>query len=342
MRYVAFGRTHWLFDSILALDKSGHEVTLIGTAPASPEYRVDEEDFERLANRLGCQFFNDTSINRLEHVDLARSLGVDVAISVNWPTLIGVEMRTAFKNGVINAHAGDLPRFRGNACPNWAILNGENNVVLSLHQMNADLDAGPILQKKNFPLTESTYIGDVYQFLDQAIPKSFVEVFAQMEYGSLVLAEQSRDPAHSLRCFPRVPTDNGINWSNSATEIAKLVRASSKPFAGAFALMMGERLIIWRARAESMPYSSLGVCGQVVRTDADRGEAWILCGEGVLVLEQAEFRGVNAKATDFIHSTRARLASADACAEQYLSMKSRLLVLERFVSNLQGANNDDR
>ena len=342
MRYAAFGRTHWLFDSILALDKAGHELTLIGTTTESPEYRVGEKDFKRLADRLGCQFFSDSSINRLEHVAQARSLGADIAISVNWPTLIGAEMRAAFNKGIINAHAGDLPRFRGNACPNWAILNDEKKVVLTLHQMNAELDAGPILQKKNFPLTESTYIGDVYQFLDRAIPESYVEVFAQMENGFHEFAQQSLEPEQSLRCFPRVPADSGINWSQSATEIAKLVRASSEPFAGAFAIMMGERLIIWRARAENLRYPSLGVPGQVIRIDKDRGEIGILCGQGILVLEQTEYRGVCAKPTDFIRSTKTRLASAGSCIEQYLNLKSRIEELERFIGNLKGSSNDDK
>jgi methionyl-tRNA formyltransferase len=340
MRFAAFGRTRWLFDSILALKEAGHEVTLIGTAPASPEYSVGEEDFRRLAERLGCDYFFDSSINRIEHVAKARSLCSDVAISVNWPTLIGAEMRAAFTHGIINAHAGDLPRFRGNACPNWAILNGEEKVVLSLHQMNQDLDAGPILQKKHFSLTESTYIGDIYKFLDYAIPVGFAEALSSMENGATIFTEQSKDPLDSLRCFPRMPGDSGVNWTLSAKELSKLVRASSEPFAGAFALLNGERLIIWRARAEIIPYPSLGVCGQVVHIDADQGEAWILCGEGALVLEQVEFRGVNSKPTDFIHSSRTRLSTVNSCAEQLSTLNSRIDVLERFIRDFQGTNND--
>jgi len=251
-------------------------------------------------------------------------------------------MRSAFAHGIINAHAGDLPRFRGNACPNWAILNGENKVVLTLHKMNLDLDAGSILLKRHIPLTDSTYIGDVYQFLDQAIPTAFVEVFARMENGPIVFVDQSRDLADSLRCFPRVPADSKINWNFSAIEISKLVRASSKPFAGAYALLMGERLIIWRARTEKILYPSLGVCGQVVRTDADQGEVWILCGEGMLVLEQVEYRGVCSKATDIINSTRTRLDSGDFCSEQLQALRRRLEALERFVCILQGEDKDDR
>ncbi len=342
MRVAALGRTHWLYDSVVALDKAGHEVVLIGTAPAAPEYRVGGKDFEQLADRLGCSFFCDASINRTEHVALVRSLTAEAAISVNWPTLIGSEMIAAFRHGIVNAHAGDLPRFRGNACPNWAILNGENNVVLSLHQMNTDLDAGPIVLKKGLPLTESTYIGDVYRFLDRAIPEAFVEALAGMESGSLTPTAQSRDPAQGLRCFPRVPEDGGVDWNRPATEIAKMVRASAEPFAGAFAQLKGERLTIWRARAEKLPYPSLGVNGQVVRLDTDRGETWILCGEGVLVLEQVEIGGKRGAATEFIRSTRTRLAAGDSVATQLQAMNSRIEALERLIGSAQGTQSNDR
>ena len=342
MRVAAFGRTQWLYDSIVALDKAGHEVVLIGTCPAAPEYRVGEKDFEQLAVRLGCRFFCNVSINRAEYVEMAKSLSAEVAISVNCSTLIGIEMRTVFTHGIINAHAGDLPRFRGNACPNWAILNGEKNVVLSLHQMNADLDAGPIVLKKSLALTESTYIGDVYRFLDLTIPDAFVEAVVGIDSGSLKPTEQSRDPAHSLRCYPRVPEDGGIDWNRPATEIATLVRASAEPFAGAFAQLKGERLTIWRARAEMLPYSSLGVSGQIVRLDADRGEAWVLCDQGVLVLEQVEFAGRRSIATDFIRSTRVRLAAGDSVVAQMQAMKGRIEALERFIGSAQGTKNDAR
>ena len=341
MRVAALGRTHWLYDSIVALDKAGHEVVLIGTSTAAPEYMVGEKDFEELAARLGCPYFCDASINRAEHVELARSLAAEAAISVNWPTLIGEEMMAAFKHGIVNAHAGDLPRFRGNACPNWAILNGEDKVVLTLHQMIADLDAGPIVLKRSLPLTETTYIGDVYRFLERAIPEAYVEAIAGLDSGSLTPTEQSLDPAHSLRCFPRTPEDGGIDWNRPATDIAKLVRASAEPFAGAFAQLTGERLTIWRARAEKLPYPSLGVNGQVVRVDTDRGEAWILCDEGVLVLEQVELEGKRGGATEFIRSTRTRLAAGDPVATQLQAMNSRIEALERLMGSAQGTQSND-
>ena len=125
MKFAALGRTQWLYDAIRLCADRGHRVVLIGTAPAAPEYRVTEADFIRLARELGCPSWCDAAINRASCAAMAKASGAEVAISVNWPVRIGEPMLRLFPHGIINAHAGDLPRFQGNAAPNWAILAGE-------------------------------------------------------------------------------------------------------------------------------------------------------------------------------------------------------------------------
>jgi UDP-4-amino-4-deoxy-L-arabinose formyltransferase/UDP-glucuronic acid dehydrogenase (UDP-4-keto-hexauronic acid decarboxylating) len=340
MRFAAFGRTQWLYDSIVRLCDSGHEVALIGTSAASAEYTVTEKDFERLALELGCAYFCDSSINRKEYVTKVQSLCLDVAISVNWLSLIGSEMICSFEHGIINAHTGDLPRFRGNACPNWAILNGESKIVLSLHNMSLELDAGPILLKKSYLVSETTYIGDVYKFLNEEIPNSFVEALDGLKLRSITPIPQSLDPSQSLRCFSRTPDDGEINWNRSAKNIARLVRASAEPFAGAFTYLNGERLKIWRAHADRLPYPILGVNGQIVHIDASKGQAWVLAEDGVLVVEEVEFAGMRKKASVVIRSTRTRLGG---------TLESRLDALVRglklngmLILPTQGHKNDNQ
>src|SRR3954464_12292154 len=130
-----------LYTGIEACVSAGHEPRLIATAPAAPEYDVVERDFERLAGELGCPYFCDTRLDGPDRLELLQRAGADVAISVNWPTVIGSAARSPFAHGVLNAHAGDLPRYRGNACPNWAILQGEDRVVVTVHVMADELDA---------------------------------------------------------------------------------------------------------------------------------------------------------------------------------------------------------
>jgi methionyl-tRNA formyltransferase len=262
---------------------------------------------------------------------MAAGSGAAVAISVNWPGLIGPELLDRFPHGVVNAHAGDLPRFRGNATPNWAILAGEDRVVLTLHRMVERLDAGPILAQRPFPLTDATYVGEVYDFMAQAVPELFVEVLDGLEDGSLLPVNQPDDPSLSLRCFPRRPRDSELDWGRPADHLARLVRASAEPFSGAYSFLDGQRLVVWRARPEPVGYPYLGVPGQVIDVRRASGEVAVLAGEGALVLEEVEtFAGGRGPAAGQVRSTRARFGM-DVTAE-IAGLMARVRELEEIVS----------
>jgi methionyl-tRNA formyltransferase len=335
MRFAALGRTRWLYDAIRACCERGHQLTLIGTSPPAPEYTVDERQFARQASELGAAFFCDPRINTPLRVADARASGAEVAISVNWPTLLGPELRAAFPHGVVNAHAGDLPRYRGNACPNWAILRGEREVVLTLHEMVDELDAGPILLQHRFPLSEQTYVGDVYRFLDAALPELFADLLDGLEAGTITARPQPTDPSLSLRCFPRRPGDGRIDWREPAEQLARLVRATAEPFAGAFTSYQGERVVIWRARAEPLPRPLLGLPGQITERRDPAGEVAVLSGDGLLIAEEVETVGAGrVPAARLVRSTRDRFE--DSVAAETDGLRARLAELEARLARPSG------
>ena len=287
-------------------------------------------DFAELAEEAGAPYFCDPAINRPEHQRLAEEAGAEVAISVNWPTLIGPEMLGRFPHGVVNAHAGDLPRYRGNATPNWAILAGEQRVVLTLHRMVECLDAGPVLAQRAFPLSDTTYVGDVYRFLAEAVPELFVQVLDGLEDGTLVAIDQPEDPALSLRCYPRHPRDSRLDWDRAAAELCRLVRASAEPFSGAYSFIGTDRVVVWRARAEPVGHPYLGVPGQVIDIRRRSGEVAVLTGEGALVLEEVETPAGRGPAAEYVRSTRTRFGM-DVTAEMG-RLLDRVRELEEIVS----------
>ncbi|KAF0116760.1 MAG: formyl transferase [Rhodospirillaceae bacterium] len=310
MRVAVLGRTRLLLDTARALLNERHRLCLIGTCRADPSYDVREDDFHALAKEHGADFFNDSRINRPEIVSRLEKAKADVTVSINWLTLIGPAPIAAFPYGILNAHAGDLPRYRGNACPNWAILNGEPYVGVCIHAMEANsLDSGPVFLRRRFPLSTSTYIGDISAWLADTVPAMFVEVLGQLARGTAHPEPQPRDPALTLHCYPRRPADSRIDWGTPASRISALVRASSRPFDGAYTTLEGNaKVTVWRARIEEHPGPFLAVPGQVLY--GSDGDPVIATGEGVLQLEDVALErtssGTEAKAA-ILRSLRQRL-----------------------------------
>ncbi|BCB21371.1 formyltransferase family protein [Bosea sp. ANAM02] len=289
MRVAVLGRTHWLLDSAEQLAGLGHAIALVATAPAAPEYRVREEDFTALASRHNAPFHNGPDVNDAKFIDALAASGAQVAISVNWPTLIRKSACTTPRFGILNAHAGDLPRYRGNACPNWAILNDERHIGLCVHAMDPDaLDAGPIYARERFELAPDTYIGDVYAWMDAAVPGLFARAIENLTRSGFAPEEQSADGMRPLRSYPRRPEDGLIDWHSDAASILRLVRASSHPFAGAFTYLEGqERAVIWRARLAEMDHEIAAVPGQILGRSAN-GRPLVACQSGVIEIEESE------------------------------------------------------
>src|SRR5215468_3670047 len=176
MRVAVLGRTHWLIEAADRCLLRGHEITLVATAPAAPEYRAREEDFKALADRARAQFHVDPDLNDTNFIRLLKTSGAEIGLSINWPTIIRQGALASLRLGILNAHVGDLPRYRGNACPNWAILNGEPHIGMCIHAMSPNsVDSGPIYARRRLPIDVSVYIADVYGWIDQTLPDLIME-----------------------------------------------------------------------------------------------------------------------------------------------------------------------
>ena len=333
MKVVAIGRTEILYNSILSVHEKGHIVSLIITGDEAPHYGRSACDFERLANRYGAGFIKTEYIGTDEVISRIHENEPDVAISVNWKTIIPQRVIDYFKHGIINAHAGDLPRYRGNAAPNWALLNNEEGIVLTLHAMTSELDAGPILLQRRYPIKPDTRIGDIYNFIRENYPQMFVEVLDRLETGTVSPRKQPHDSSLSLRCYPRLPRDSEIDWTQSSAQIDRLIRSSSEPFDGAYTFLEGKKLTIWRAHCDIPPCPFLGTPGQVAQRYPATGEVSIITGDRFLVLEEVEIENEGrTTATEVIRSARNRLGMD--ITKEIAQLNRRMTALERRYSLL--------
>jgi len=304
MRVAVIGRTETLLDAAHEIISRGHIVPLVWTAKAAEYSKGNKEDFRNFAMEHNAAFVCSMRIFSENDLALIRSAACDIAISMNYPTLLADSVLNAFPHGVLNAHCGDLPRYRGNACPNWAILNGEKEIGLCVHLMTKELDAGPIILRNTFPLRDDTYIGDVYAWMGDKIPGMLTQAAEDVVNGTAILQPQSELPQNILRVFPRRAEDGHIDWKLSVETILRLVRASSRPFRGAFTTLEGKLdVTIWRAVPHNVQYKFSAVPGQVCFSIDD--DPVIACFDGMIRLLDVTVEGY----TDNISSKKKILSS---------------------------------
>ena len=135
MRVLVIGRTEILYETAILLSK-WHEVCGIITSRSVPEYSKKEEDFESLAKNIGCSFLLTQSLDEKSN-KFIEELKSDIGVSLNWVSVIKEDTLKLLPRGILNAHFADLPRFRGNAVVNWALIRGENKIPLTIHYMTA-------------------------------------------------------------------------------------------------------------------------------------------------------------------------------------------------------------
>lgn len=306
MRIAIIGRSEILYDSALLLLSQGHSLACVVTAKEAPEYTRTAEDFRALAEAHNVPFLHAPSMKERQ-ATLKDMPTADIAVSYNYTGVIPQEVIDLFPLGILNAHGGDLPRYRGNACQAWALLNAEEKIGLCVHRMiGGELDSGPIVARDYLPVSIDTKITEVHHWMHARIPELFAEaVHALADDDSFCIEHQSTDPSKALRCYPRRPEDGRIEWHKSAADILRLINASNKPYAGAFCGFEGEKLIIWDAKIIAADSPFLAVAGQVMRVFP--GGIDVATGDGCLRITHVQYQGNDTTPDRFILSIRKRL-----------------------------------
>ena len=287
--------------------------------------RKEGSTSRQLSKKLDSDFILTDSLSSNNIIDRLKNYKPDIGVSVNWNTLILEEVINLFPHGILNAHSGDLPRYRGNAVRNWAIIEGEEKMALTIHQMTEDLDLGPIIMKKSMTINSKTNIGNLYAFVEKNTPNMFVKSIDGISNGSIV--PESQDIGKSMRCYPRLPTDSHIDWNMPAKEIDRLIRASSEPFNGAYSFLDGEKIIIWKSSLKKKTEDYIAKPGQVIDRDSKSGVVSIATGKNVLLIHDAEnYEYGRAEPTKIINSIRKRLGMD--YSSEITKLKNRLSLIE--------------
>lgn len=306
MRIAIIGRTEILYNAAVQLKQAGHAISCILTAKEAPEYTRTAVDFKALAEKWNIPFAQGPRI--VEHLEFLKASASDIAVSINYTGVVPQEVIDLFPLGVLNAHGGDLPRYRGNACQAWAIINGEDRIGLCIHRMiGGELDSGDIIARDYLPVDLTTKVTLAWHWMIERSPTLMLEAVEQLARDpSYVLERQSKNPADALRCYPRRPEDGRIDWHRPAVDVLRLINASAPPYAGAFCVFQDQHLIVWDAcMSPTTDERFLAIPGQV--TEIGMGYVDIACNPGKVRLQTVGWCGETLPPDRVLHSLRMRL-----------------------------------
>lgn len=293
MRIAIIGRTQILYETTKKLYEEGHQISCIITSKAEPEYSRTDKDFEQLAKKINIPFVLTSTLNKAEIEILFKDL--DAGVSVNWVSIIPQRHIDLFRLGILNAHLGDLPKYRGNAAANWAIINNEMKITNTIHFMEGGLlDCGRVIVQNHFDLTNDATISDVYKWAEETTPALFVRALKEIDNNhNYFLKYAKADSDESFRCYPRLPEDSFIDWNLSAINIHNLIRAVCYPFSGAYTYHWhkGEikKLTILKSRVINNEAHDFAVPGHVLENNNKTGESYVRCGSGIIALLECKY-----------------------------------------------------
>lgn len=304
-KLVAIGRSRFLYDTIKHLANLGSEIIAVITDEAYEEYDIKTADFQQLAAEIGATCFLTKNLADNSIREIIQNHNIKIGFSVNWKYTIPEDFIRLFEHGILNLHLGNLPDYKGNATANWSIINGEDHIYANIHRMEPELDIGDVIARKRIPITSETYISDILKAAESDAPKLFQEAITKtlIEPGYSVV----KGSKQGLRCYPRLSEDSQINWNDSIDRIDRLVRASSRPYSGAFCYWNNKKLIIWKAKPYKPTEKFLAVPGHVVEINKINKTIMVACKDGFLELQEIEFDNTVLASYDLIKSIRVRL-----------------------------------
>ncbi len=199
----------------------------------------------RTAAEAGIPVFMPENINAAEEIARIRGLRPDILFSFYYRKLISKEILDIPRLGAYNMHGSLLPRYRGRACVNWAVLKGETQTGATLHVMTEKADAGDILDQEAVPIEFTDTAQDVFWKVRDAARKVLARTWPLLREGRAPRTPQDESLATTFG--RRRPSDGLIDWNRSALELYNLVRAVTHPFPGAFSFIGERKWFIWKA-----------------------------------------------------------------------------------------------
>ncbi|HUJ17573.1 MAG TPA: formyltransferase [Nitrospirota bacterium] len=250
------------YECLDLLIQNDENVLAVITHKDDPDEEIWFRSVAGLARKYGIPVYTPESVNTPAWVEQIRAWEPDLLFSFYYRNMIKEEILNLAPLGAFNMHGSLLPKYRGRAPINWAVLNGETETGVTLHHMVKQADAGDIVDQEKVSIGPEDTAKDVFLKAVKAARLVLERQLGAITSGTAPRRKQ--DEALASYFGGRKPEDGRIDWTGAAGKIYNLIRAVTQPYPGAFTEVNGRKLIIWWARP--LPPSG-GEPGQVLSED---------------------------------------------------------------------------
>lgn len=294
MNAIFMGTPDFAVASLDYMAREGHNVLCAVTQPDKPRGRGNKVSFSPVKEKaveLNIPVMQPVKIkNDSEFIDKLKCLNPDIIVVVAFGQILPKEVLSIPKYGCINVHASLLPRLRGAAPINWAIINGDKEAGVTTMFMDTGLDTGDMLLMKKTEIGVDETAGELHDRLSIMGAELLIKTLRQFENGAI-----NRTPQDSSKSTyaPMLDRDTGrIDWHKSSEDIKNLVRGTN-PWPVSYSFLNGEKLKIWRADMDEA-IAQTGKPGQVYKVD--KNGIYIYSKDGGIILK--EVQAENSKRVD--------------------------------------------
>ena len=292
MKIVFMGTPDFAEKSLEAIYNSGHEILAVVTNPDRPKGRgmkMVSSPVKEFAISKNLKIYQPEKVRKnIEFIEKIKKLQPDVICVVAYGKILPKEILDIPKLGCINVHGSLLPKYRGAAPIQWAVINGEKVTGVTTMYMDIGMDTGDMILKEEVSIGEDETTGELWDKLSEVGAKLLVKTLKQIEDGTATRIPQGED----FTMAPMLNKDmSKINWnSQSAQEIKNLVRGLN-PIMGTYSYLNGKKIKFWKVN--TLPLENANAeNGTVIKSDSKEG-LFIKAKDGII--QVLEIQGENAK-----------------------------------------------
>lgn len=296
MKVLFLGSDSFAIPTLAALHGSKHEVLAVVTQPDKPAGRGQKTTpcpVAMVAKEHGFHLLQPEKISDPKIVEALRRLGADVIVVAAYGQFIPSELVKSAPHEAVNIHPSLLPKYRGAAPIQWALLNGDTITGVTTMKVAPEMDAGDIYLQCSTPIDEVETAADLYKRLGEIGAELLLETLKQIKGGTLKGTPQNKE---KIVLAPKLKKEEGLlEWNNPAEKLFNRVRALN-PWPGTFTFLQGKRLKVLEAAPVEM--NSQLAPGAVIE---NKKGIIVACGKGALCLLELQLEGKNGmSAADFL------------------------------------------